>query len=137
MAWVFPGESQRMADILSKGDFIVFQQNRHSLTFFAGGWGNGTCTVPLPENWLNNWHHIAGVRHGELMQIYINGILAREMSTGLSENLSSVARWVLGGNEEFPDKRFFKGKIDHFRVFVEALNQEDIQSEMLRSAYDY
>ena len=44
--------------------FINFQTDRKSLSFFAGGWGRGSCSSILPENWFNNWHHIAGISDG-------------------------------------------------------------------------
>jgi hypothetical protein len=41
-------------------------------------------------------------------------------------------RWVLGGNEEFPDQRYFNGKINGFKVFTTALTDTEIAEEMVQ-----
>jgi len=130
MAWIFPARQQGMADIITKGDYIVFQQDNRSLTFFAGGWGQGTCTVPLPENWENNWHHIAGICNHRKLQIFMDGKEAGTFMLDKPVNLSSRAKWMIGRNDEFPDQRFFNGKVDHFKVFAEPLTGSEIRLEM-------
>ena len=131
MAWVLPGKQKGMVDILAKGDFIVLQQSGGSLSFFAGGWGQGSCDVPLPKDWENKWHHIAGVCKGTQFTLYIDGVRAGSFEVDRAVNLSSRLRWVMGGNEEFPDQRYFNGKINGFKVFAAALNAEEIEEEML------
>ncbi len=131
MAWVLPGKQKGMADILAKGDFIVLQQTGQSLSFFAGGWGQGSCDVPLPKDWENKWHHIAGVCKGKIFTLYIDGVKAGSFEVDRTVNLSSRLRWVMGGNEEFPDQRYFNGKINGFKVFAAALSGQEIEEEML------
>jgi len=131
MAWVFPVRQRGLSDILSKGDFIAFQESdNEALTFFAGGWGRGTLSVPLPDLWTNHWHHIAGISDGNELKIFIDGNEAGSLTISSPADLSSTARWMIGRNEEFPDQRFFNGKVDHFKVFVEALSQSEIREEM-------
>ncbi len=131
MAWVFPVRQRGLSDILSKGDFIAFQESDNkALTFFAGGWGRGTLSVPLSDDWINHWHHIAGISDGNKLSIYIDGNEAGSLTLPSPGNLSSTARWMIGRNEEFPDQRFFNGKVDHFKVFVEALSLSEIREEM-------
>ncbi|WP_290710490.1 GH92 family glycosyl hydrolase [Flavihumibacter sp. CACIAM 22H1] len=131
MAWVLPGKQRGMADIISKGDFIVIQQTGRTLSFFAGGWGQGSCDVALPANWENKWHHIAAVCKGRLYTLYIDGVKAGSFEIDRAVNLSSRLRWVLGGNEEFPDQRYFNGRINGFKVFAAALTADEIEGEML------
>lgn len=131
MAWVFPGKQKGMADIVSKGDFIVFQQSGNMLSFFAGGWGQGSCDVPLPKNWENKWHHIAGTCKGRVFTVYIDGVKAGSFTVDRAVNLSSRLHWVMGGNEEFPDQRYFNGRINGFKVYAAALSAEEIEQEML------
>lgn len=132
MAWVFPGKQNGLADILSKGDFIVLQQSGGTLSFFAGGWGQGSCDVPAPKDWENKWHHVAGVCKGKLFTLYIDGVAAGSFEVDNAVNLSSRLRWVLGGNEEFPDQRYFNGKINGFKVFTAALTDTEIAEEMVQ-----
>ncbi|MBL7965563.1 MAG: GH92 family glycosyl hydrolase [Prolixibacteraceae bacterium] len=131
MAWVYPTGRESISDILSKGDFIVMQtKDNKTLTFFAGGWGRGACTVPLPENWIGNWRHIAGVSDGNFLKIFIDGIESGKLTINSPANLSTRAKWMIGRNEEFPDKRFFNGYVDQFKVFVEPLTGSEIKIEM-------
>ncbi|MEI6679802.1 MAG: GH92 family glycosyl hydrolase [Mariniphaga sp.] len=135
MAWVKPvGQSRELMDILSKGDFIVLQaQGNKALSFFAGGWGRGDLTVPLPKNWADNWHHIAGVSDGNTLKIFIDGIESGSRMINAPVNLSSPAKWRKGGNEEFPDQRIFRGDIEHFKIFVEPLTGQEINQIMMSS----
>jgi hypothetical protein len=132
MAWVKPmGGNSGLADIITKGDFIALQvSGNKSISWFAGGWGRGSCSAELPENWLNNWHHIAGVADGRSLKIFIDGVESGLVTINPPVNLSSHARWMIGRNEEFPDQRFFNGFINHFKIFVEPLSGAEIISEM-------
>ncbi len=132
MAWVKPtGQNKGLTDIISKGDFIVMQAENKSLSFFAGGWGRGICTVDLPENWVNNWHHLAGVSDGYLLKIFIDGVESGKLMINTPVNLSTPTKWMTGQNEEFPGQRIFNGMIDHFKIFVEPLNGSEIKKEMM------
>ena len=132
MAWVKPiGNNMGLADIITKGDFMALQSSGNkSLSWFAGGWGRGSCSAEVPGNWMNNWHHIAGVADGKSLKIYIDGVESGSVTLTPPVNLSSRARWMLGRNEEFPDQRFFNGFINHFKIFVEPLSGTEILSEM-------
>ncbi|MDC6365859.1 MULTISPECIES: GH92 family glycosyl hydrolase [Flavobacteriaceae] len=130
MAWVKPNENSA-ADILAKGDHHVLQVTLDKkLNFFAGGWGRGECTVPLPSTWKNHWHHIAGVCDGSGLKLYIDGKLVAKTNLDDSKNLMVAAPWSIGRNSEFPGERIFKGNIDQIRVFSEALNSEEIQRQL-------
>ncbi len=137
MTWVkATGQSRELMDIITKGDFIVLQANgNRTLSFFAGGWGRGVCTVPLPKNWLDNWHHIAGVSDGYILKIFIDGIESGSLVINEPVSLASSAKWMIGRNEEFPDQRFFKGLIDHFKIFTEPLTGAEIISEMQKQNF--
>lgn len=137
MTWVkATGQSRELMDIITKGDFIVLQANgNRTLSFFAGGWGRGVCTVPLPKNWLDNWHHIAGVSDGYILKIFIDGIESGSLVINEPVSLASSAKWMIGRNEEFPDQRFFKGLIEHFKIFAEPLTGAEIISEMQKQNF--
>ena len=128
MAWVYPTEKgDDLVDIFTKGDNHVLQVSGNSrLSFFAGGWGRGDCTVDLPADWRGRWHHIAGVCEGDVLRVYIDG-----MEKGMSKvdgrvNLSVTNKWTLGRNEEFPGQRVFHGYIDGVKIFAEALTAGEI-----------
>jgi hypothetical protein len=84
--------------------------------------------VNLPENWLNTWHHIAGVCDGTSLRVYIDGKLAGTTNLGVPVNLSVTAKWTLGRNEEFPSERIFTGFMDQVGIFSSALPAEEIKT---------
>ena len=126
--WVYPeADGEELMDILSKGDHHVLQvKDNKQLSFFAGGWGRGDCTVELPADWYGHWHFIASVCSGKELRLYIDGKL--KGSTILTEgvDLSGTNKWTLGRNEEFPGQRIFKGMLDQVRVWAAALSAEEI-----------
>lgn len=130
MEWVYPmGNEGGLVDIISKGDNHVLQMtDSKTLTFFAGGWGRGDCTVNLPADWQKHWHHIAGVCSGKMLYVYIDGILAGTSVLEVSADLSVNNKWTLGRNEEFPSERIFHGYINKVKVFKAALSADDIKA---------
>jgi len=128
MLWICPsGENKGLSDIFTKGDFNAIQSSGNkSLTFFAGGWGRGTCNIDLPPDWTNNWHHIAGVCDGKSLKLYLDGALKASFELKDHVDLSSSGHWVLGRNEEFPLSRIFSGYADKVKVFAAALIVQEI-----------
>lgn len=128
MVWVYPTErGEGLVDVFTKGDNDVLQVGgNRTLTFFAGGWGRGDCTVDLPADWWGHWHHIAGVCEGTILKVYIDGALKGTSTVDGRVNLSVNNKWTLGRNEEFPGQRVFNGYIDGAKVFTEALTEDEI-----------
>jgi hypothetical protein len=129
MGWIYPtGNEQGLVDIISKGDSHVLQVTDHkTLTFFAGGWGRGDCTVNLPADWNNKWHHIAGVCTGNKLYLYIDGLLMGTADVEGIVNLSVKNKWTLGRNEEFPSERIYHGYINRVKIYETALTADDLQ----------
>ncbi len=129
MLWIYPsGENKGLSDIFTKGDFNVIQSfGNKNLSFFAGGWGRGTCTIDLPANWSNTWHHVAGVCDGKSLKLYLDGSLKASLELTDRVNLSSSGHWIIGRNEEFPMERIFSGFVDRIKVFAAALNDREIK----------
>lgn len=130
MGWIYStGAEKGLIDMITKGDNHVLQlTDGKTLTFFAGGWGRGDCTVNLPVNWANHWHHIAGVCTGNALYLYIDGVLTGTAVLDVTVNLSVNNKWTLGRNEEFPSERIFHGDIDRVKVFESALSANEILS---------
>jgi putative alpha-1,2-mannosidase len=128
MTWVYPvGQESGLVDMLSKGDTHVLQMtDNKTLTFFAGGWGRGDCTVKLPADWKRHWHHIAGVCNGNLLSVYIDGKLSGTSTVEDPVNLSVANKWQIGRNEEFPSERVFHGYMDNVRVYAQPLSATEI-----------
>lgn len=132
MAWVFPtANGEGLVDLFTKGDVHVLQvAGSSSLTFFAGGWGRGDVSAPLPADWTGNWHHIAGVCDGKSLRLYIDGQLKATTVLEDPANLSVSNKWNIGRNEEFPSARIFNGYMDHVKVFAAPLTEKEILETM-------
>ncbi len=132
MAWVHPTEKgDGLIDIFAKGDNHVLQMSGNSkLSFFAGGWGRGDCTVDLPAGWWGRWHHIAGVCEGNVLRVYIDGVERGMSKVDGDVNLSTSNRWTLGRNEEFPGQRVFNGYMDGVKIFSQPLTADEIRKVM-------
>jgi putative alpha-1,2-mannosidase len=128
MAWVYPTEkSINTVDIFTQGDFNVIQTtDNKTLTFFAGGWGRGTCSIKLPNHWNNSWHHVTGVCNDDHLKIFIDGKLEGEATVQKIPNLSFSGKWNIGRNEEFPSERIFHGYIHNAKLFVAPLGDQEI-----------
>ncbi|WP_170970995.1 GH92 family glycosyl hydrolase [Ilyomonas limi] len=130
IAWIYDaGTNKPLVELIAKGDNHVLQLvNGKSLTFFAGGWGRGDCTVQLPEDWQGRWHQIAGVCNSADLRVYIDGKL--QGITPLEEeiNLDVAAKWTIGSNEEFPLDRTFTGQMRDVKIYIAPLSVADIQS---------
>lgn len=134
MTWVFPIRAEAgLTDLLTKGDNHVLQVSGTNLTFFAGGWGRGECSAALPADWLNHWHHIAGVCEGARLVLYIDGVQAGSTPLDDRASLSVLPRWQLGRNEEFPGERIFHGRLRNVKVLAEPLTASEIKTIVAES----
>jgi len=129
LLWVYPEANRRgLTDIFTNGDNHVLQVvDGRQLTFFAGGWGRGDCTVDLPSDWEGHWHLIAGVCDESGLKVYIDGV--RRGSTPMEKSVhlyGGTRTWMIGGNEEFPGQRLYKGKLRRPRIYQDALSDEEI-----------
>ena len=127
--WVYPEVVKKgLVDIFTNGDTHVLQiGDGRTLTFFAGGWGRGDCTVDLPVDWLHHWHYLAGVCDPNGLKVYIDGQLRG--TTPLEKGVYLFGgnnTWMLGRNEEFPGERLFEGRVDGPAIYQSALSADAI-----------
>jgi beta-galactosidase len=123
--WVYPVKKEEgLVDVFTNGDEHVLQiAGGRSLTFFAGGWGRGDCTVDLPADWLNHWHFLAGVCDTGGLRLYIDGSLRGFTPLEGGGVLSGGGNvWMIGRNAEFPGQRIFEGRVDRPMIILEALD---------------
>ena len=80
---------------------------------------------------LNTNYHVAAIREGEVMSIYIDGDLAaqetnavRDVTTPMDLFIGVDGRELL---EDFDSKHYFDGIIDDVRIYDRALSESEIQ----------
>ena len=79
----------------------------------------------------NEWTHIAIVRKGNSIQVWRNGVKVSDASYSLSTLTCSNAKYKIGSDyrtaNASTEATRFKGKLDDFRIYVTALNEQDIK----------
>ncbi len=124
-AWVRPEGMPEFAPIISKGDQqYMLRTYRDQLNFFIydGGWIMASATPP--EDWLDNWHHLAGTYDGHTLKLYCDGELVA--STDHEGRISSCPYPVnIGRNSQYHD-RVFPGAIDNARIYSKALPADQL-----------
>lgn len=128
LTWVRPSRDNDKGyiDFFTKGDYTAMKmQGGDTLGFFAGGWGRGECGVPVPDNWADNWHLVAGVCSGDSIKVYIDGNLRQSVPVKGSIAASEMP-WNLGRNAEMPFSRFGIMTFWGTRIYAASLNAEQI-----------
>jgi len=125
--WVNPGKQQSQhADVfgnhVSEGLGFVLQQDSSNTNQFLGAYGAGagrwvlTEAVPVTAS---RWQHLALVKTRQELQVYLNGILvAAEQDAAPARPSPMPVAVGLGYTDQ---KRCFRGLIDDFRIWSEAL----------------
>lgn len=82
---------------------------------------NGSTTINADE-----WHHLAAVYNGGVLQLYIDGKLdaSQPWTGGIGKNNSDV---LIGENAQ-QSGRFFNGLIDDVRIYNQALSESEIKA---------
>ena len=131
-AWVKPSSipSSDQA-IISKGDnsynLKYSAANGGKLELFVNGWSAGTLTVPLPDDYVGNWHHLVGTLNNGVYTIYIDGKAAGSKTVNVSKPYDNSLSYGLAvGNDPQYTSRAFSGLIDSARVYNRALTAEEV-----------
>ncbi len=100
--WVFPRSLIRKGGtLLTKGNyqFGLQQIGADSIDFYIYTTRKEVIRAVLPENWEQNWHHVAGIYNGKSMTVYIDGQKSSERA--VSGNLKNFPFPVnIGRNSE-------------------------------------
>ncbi len=127
--------------IISKGSWDGYGLSRQvwdegdKLEFhiYTDGYNRVSASVDTPQNWANEWHHIAGTFDGSELKLYLDGKEVASASTetgvipgpdqvGIGADLTYDAQ-----NPNVPDT--FKGVIDNARIYDKALSLTELNDE--------
>jgi hypothetical protein len=73
---------------------------------------------------IDTWYHLAGVREGSTLRLYVDGTLVAE-TTGALVNVSNTVGLDIGSLSA-GSPQFFNGKIDDVRLYNHALNAGEV-----------
>lgn len=83
--WVYPRAlSSSAGTYITKGNwqFGLHQNGRESLVFYVTTRQKNTVSMPLPDNWENNWHHVTASYDGSYIFITIDGKESEKVPAG-------------------------------------------------------
>lgn len=128
-----PGGSEAAGDHLALGGQesgagqLIFHTGADSRTSLAG-----TTKVPL-RNWVprESWHHVALVRDGARVAVYLDGHARPEISGQSAVPPATDEVFIAGRN----DGRFnFDGRIDEVAVYLRAVPADELQQHYRTAA---
>lgn len=82
----------------------------------VGDWSGGSTYTNVP---LNTWHHVALVRRGLNLNVYVNGVSKLSSTTATIYNLGTQDVWI--GNSKHQQTELFNGYISNFRISTSAV----------------
>jgi beta-galactosidase len=131
--WVYPEPWNGDAYFLTKSDYQygLIQSDESNLEFYVTTEEKHTVKARVPDNWIHNWHHVAGTYDGEKLRIYINGsLLGDETCTGhildgpYSVNIGKSSE-IIDGHQGY----MCHASIDKVRIFDTALPIETLYED--------
>jgi hypothetical protein len=109
---------------------VLFQlcQNDADVRFIVRDNSGNTAEAIFPNSiTVGNWYHLVGVRAGNILNVYVNGIKGTPSSKKLGEieviNLKMGALYCCQSGLH----HFFKGQIDEVAIFDRAFSDEEVQ----------
>ncbi len=92
---------------------------------FAFGVGNPDQTIQSTTDVVDGmWHHVAAVRQGNKISVYVDGKLENSLNAANGGPLTTSAKLVIGG--DLVNNRYFPGLIDDVRIDNAALSDAEI-----------
>lgn len=111
-------------------EFYIYNQNWNEE---EGAYEKVSAQYPLPENWADEWHHVAGSFDGTNLKLYLDGkeVASAKSSAGIAGGPNQVG---IGADVTFdaqnpnvPDT--FKGLIDNVHIYNKALSLAEINDK--------
>ncbi|MEM3893579.1 MAG: LamG domain-containing protein [Thermofilum sp.] len=81
--------------------------------------------------WRYAWYHFVGVRDGDTIKIYVNGVL-RKSTSGVVGSVNNTLDVIIGNRGDLQTP--FNGIIDDVRIYNRALSDDEIRAIYERGA---
>lgn len=109
-------------------------RNPGRLVFHGEGGGAGSSSlVGRTDLAVKTWHHVALVREGSEVVVYLNG--ERDLSGALAgTSPAHDERWYLAGRHDYEST--FEGKLDEIAIYDRVLTPSEIRSHLEASRVD-
>ena len=126
MAWIKKPAQDWYFDTIVSTEAFRFQIERSRNIHW--GWTDGTYDDWINSNrsiTLNEWHHVVGVKEGNVIRFYIDGKPAGGGTVAHTRSISQL-RIGVDGLSQIGDIDYFNGIIDDVRIYNRALSQDEI-----------
>jgi beta-galactosidase len=129
--WVHPRPWNGNGSFLTKGSrqFGLVQKDPATLEFYVHTTERVVASAPVPPDWVNRWHQIAGIYDGREIRLVIDGKIADTkpcsgllLRTAAPVNIGRIAD-IHG--QEHPG-RISNAVFDRVRIFPHALSVSDL-----------
>ncbi len=131
--WVYPRQWNTDGTFITKGSyqFGLRQQVKDSLQFYVTDANRTSISVSVPQNWENNWHHLAGIYDSKTLSIYVDGKLAGSKPfTGTITNKPFPVN--IGRNAEIEGQEYAgrtsNARFDQVGIFNKAMTIEQLMN---------
>lgn len=91
---------------------------------------SNTFTPVATFPYSGEWHHVAGVREGDTVSLYLNGVLVNQVIEAATITLNTTHNFGIGATMTSRWTHFFTGAIAEVRLWNHARAQEDIATTM-------
>ncbi len=127
MLWVRPDRHDGLNVFLCKGDaqYALHQISTKSLAFQLDIGRNAILSAPVPDDWYDDWHHIAGVYDGEIMRLYIDG---DEAASQPAQGMIRSHPWAVFIGRNPASLTAGRGLVAHAAVFDRALDAAAVRA---------
>lgn len=125
--WAF---SEQEANTQTAGPYMAYRLNVQRFATSIGGWGSETGMEKGSEAEKGKWTHVAYRQTGTTGELYIDGKLARRVTTMpvLNQTFNAAPEYCWIGRAPFTGDNYLKGTfVADFRVYDTAISDEELE----------
>lgn len=138
-----PNTSTRGAYIINKGltkygtpsrsgygIIAMSLNNENTFGFYVGGNDQVYMTRAANNFNINEWYHVVGVKEGNIISLYVNGVKIDELSIPSSLDTDTNIPFAIGSQDKLgmdaEGTTYFDGKIDNIKIYDRAFTPQEI-----------
>ena len=110
----------------AQSDKILIRNQAGNLLFYVTSNSIGTCALYIPYPSSQRWHHLAFTVRDNDFQVYVDGIIAANSSSGNASRFAYIDSANIGAEHELQQGSFFKGVIDEVSIYNRSLDGTEI-----------
>lgn len=106
--------------------FLLFLRNDNNVEVWIN---DNSYVFPVAAIEANKWHHVALVREGTTLSVFVNGVVSTTVCT---ESIINITGYLLLGQEHdgvgtvFDINQCLRGKLTDLRIYDKALTDEEV-----------